>query len=305
MNRVFDIEKEELKKYLDMHETYSQIAQKYGCSTWSVMQQATEYGLNENESSTTGDEDKAKQEVAQHISDTIANAWEKNLQNGTINDMLGINEDKEFTLSSLIGETVIGKYKQKARRCHPEAVCLCCGKQLSWEDDSIEVHLVDGDINNITLTNIMPLCHSCHKKYERKSQYMCNITKSFVFDACHYLPYHDRKCKFMHGHTYHMDITIKNKVLQETGMVVDFGKLKQIVNEEVIDKFDHGFLNEYIDYPTCEVMISWIWKALSKRLKGIQSIKVWETDGSYCELTSKDMVKFLQEFECDWKNSEV
>ena len=97
-----------------------------------------------------------------------------------------------------------------------------------------------------------------------------------------------------------MDVTVKNKVLQETGMVMDFGELKRAVEEEVIEKLDHGFINEYIDFPSCEMMIPWIWFRLSKRVKGLYSIKVWETDGSYCELTAPLLKDYLAHFECDW-----
>lgn len=299
MQRIFNIEKEELKKYLEMHLTYSEIAEKYDCSSWTVMKKAKEYGLKSEarKYQMQVDNPAAKKEVAEKISATIAKMWEDGVYDGRVNGMLGLTGENN---PKYIPEGRAEKYRQKAMYYHPEAICMCCGKQLSWGDKSIEVHHVDENHDNFTLTNLMPLCHSCHRKYHRKSQYTCKLTKSFVFDACHYLPYHDRKCKFLHGHTYHMDITVKNKVLQETGMVMDFGELKKIVQEEVLDKFDHGFLNEYIDYPTCEIMISWIWQVLSKRLKGIDSIKVWETDGSCCELTSEDMIYYLQNFECDW-----
>ena len=146
----------------------------------------------------------------------------------------------------------------------------------------------------------MPLCHSCHKKYHRKSQPIMQVSKSFVFDACHFLPYHDRRCKFLHGHTYHMEVCVQNRVLQETGMVIDFGKLKEIVNEDIIDNFDHGFLNEYIEYPTCEIMATWMWAILSRKVKGLKHLKVYETDGSYCLLTSEMSQQYLEQFECDW-----
>lgn len=299
MDRIFEIEKQQLEEYLDMHLTYTQIAEKYGCSAWTVMKRAKEYGLKSEarKYQMQMDNPAAKKDVATKISNTIAKMWQEGVYAGRVNGMLAMTGENH---PSYIPEGRSSRYREKAMHYHPEAKCLCCGKQLSWDDKSIEVHHVDGNHDNFTLTNLMPLCHSCHRKYHRKSQFTCTIVKSFVFDACHYLPYHDKKCKFLHGHTYHMDIGIKNKVLQETGMVMDFGELKTIVNEEIIDKFDHGFLNEFIDYPTCEIMISWIWSRLSKRVKGIDFIRVWETDGSYCEMKNSDMSYYLQNFECDW-----
>lgn len=305
MKRVFNIEKDLLKSYLDMHMTYTEIAEKYGCSKWTVMSRAKEFGLRSDARryQMTENNPMAKEAVRSKVSDIIARMWEKGSYADRVNGMAG-----------LVGELYPNydpagskhNYREKAKFYHPEAKCLCCGKQLSWEDNSIEVHHVDGDHNNYALTNLMPLCHACHRKYHRKSQPIMQICKSFVFDACHFLPYHDRRCKFMHGHTYHMEICIQNRVLQETGMVIDFGELKAIVNEDIIDSFDHGFLNEYIDYPTCEMMVTWIWAVLSRRVKGLHHIKVYETDGSYCMLTADMSKQYLQNFECDWtKVSEV
>jgi hypothetical protein len=70
--------------------------------------------------------------------------------------------------------------------------------------------------------------------------------------------------------------------LFDTGFVLDFGVLKKAVQEFVVDKFDHGFLNEYLEYPTCENMCKWIWAQLSPHIKGLSLVKVQETDGSYC-----------------------
>lgn len=300
MNRVFEIEEEQLKAYLDMHLTYKEIAEKYNCSHWTVMKRAQEYGLKSEarKHQMIKDNPVAKEEVRKKISETIAKMWEDGQYAERINGMQGMTGEKN---SNFLPEGSKVLYRAKAMHYHPVAECHCCGKKLSWDDKSLEVHHVDGDHNNLLLTNLKPLCHSCHKKYHRKSQYTVTITKSFVFDACHYLPYHDGKCKFMHGHTYHMDVSVKDKVLQETGMVMDFSLLNRIVKEEVIEKFDHGFLNEYIEYPTCEVMISWIWRQLSVRIKGLSSIKVWETDGSCCELTANDMTQYLRDFEGEWR----
>lgn len=299
-SRCVDITKEQMQEYFDMHLTYKEIAEKYNCSPQVIMNIATkDYGMRSKarQYQMQTDNPMAKEEIRQKVSDKIADMWEKGAYADRVNGMLGLTGENN---PNSIPEGSTSGYRAKAKFYHPEAVCLCCGKQLSWDDKSLEVHHVDGDHNNHSLSNLKPLCHSCHKRYHRKSQPIVSITKSFVFDACHYLPYHDRKCKFLHGHTYHMEITVKDRVLQETGMVMDFGELKTIVNEEIIEPFDHAFLNEYIEYPTCELMISWIWWKLSKRVKGLHRIKVWETDGSYCELDANTNWYYLRNFEADW-----
>lgn len=192
----------------------------------------------------------------------------------------------------------------KAQYYHPEARCLCCGKSLSWDDDSIHIHYVDNDASNKMLTNMMPLCSDCAKRYESKNIYTATVCKKFKFDAAHYLPYHDGKCKQFHGHTYHLEIEVKNAVLSNTGMVIDFSKLKNAVQTNIIDTLDHSIINEYIPYPTAEMMVLWIWENLSIDIKGLHSIKLYETDGSYAKIYAEDIKEVVQRFEYPFRNKE-
>ncbi len=57
------------------------------------------------------------------------------------------------------------------------------------------------------------------------------------FSAAHFIPGH-LKCGEMHGHNYRVKAEIEGKVNEKTGMVVDFGKVK-----EVLRRFDHQTLN--------------------------------------------------------------
>ncbi len=49
----------------------------------------------------------------------------------------------------------------------------------------------------------------------------------------------------MHGHSYQLYVTIIGEPINDSshaknGMVLDFGDLKKIVNQEIIDVFDHA-----------------------------------------------------------------
>lgn len=50
------------------------------------------------------------------------------------------------------------------------------------------------------------------------------------------------KCALPHGHNASLEISVRSAVKEETGMMVEFGKVKEIVNELIIDKWDHAFL---------------------------------------------------------------
>ena len=67
------------------------------------------------------------------------------------------------------------------------------------------------------------------------------------FDSGHRVPWHDGKCRYAHGHRYVAEIGLSGEVRPpalddpQSGMVVDFGKVKQAIKETIIDKWDHGF----------------------------------------------------------------
>lgn len=56
---------------------------------------------------------------------------------------------------------------------------------------------------------------------------------------------HDSKCKNLHGHRYSIEVGVDDKVLvkpgeSDDGMVIDFSDLKQIMINEIDEKFDHN-----------------------------------------------------------------
>jgi len=138
------------------------------------------------------------------------------------------------------------------------------------------------------------------------------ITKQFNFETGHALYGYNGKCKNIHGHSYKLSVTVSGKPIEDHthvkfGMVIDFGDLKKIVNEEIVDIFDHATVfnkntphielaNELIkrdhhvilvDYqPTSEMMVidfaKKIKKRLSKNIK-LHSLKLQETETCFAE----------------------
>ena len=71
------------------------------------------------------------------------------------------------------------------------------------------------------------------------------ITKQFNFETGHALFGYDGKCRNVHGHSYKLSVTVIGRPITDTshvklGMVIDFGDLKRIVKEEIVDQFDHA-----------------------------------------------------------------
>jgi len=143
------------------------------------------------------------------------------------------------------------------------------------------------------------------------------ITKQFSFETGHALYGYDGKCRNVHGHSYKLSVTVIGMPIEDTkhvkyGMVIDFGDLKKIVKEEIVDVFDHATVfnkntphvdlaNELksrghsvllVNYqPTSEMMVIDFSEKISARLpKNIRlhSLRLQETGSSYAEWFASD-----------------
>jgi 6-pyruvoyltetrahydropterin/6-carboxytetrahydropterin synthase len=109
------------------------------------------------------------------------------------------------------------------------------------------------------------------------------VTKEFTFDSAHKLINYKGKCENLHGHTYKLHVTVDGDI-KDNGLVIDFVILKEIVNDKIIEKLDHKYLNDFFENPTAEVMAKWIWDELKEiEEKGVKlfEIKLWESPTSF------------------------
>ena len=56
-----------------------------------------------------------------------------------------------------------------------------------------------------------------------------------------------------HGHNYIMEVWIEGNIDPETGYVIDLKILKDIIKEEIVERFDHRNLN--LDCPEFENLV--------------------------------------------------
>ena len=125
---------------------------------------------------------------------------------------------------------------------------------------------------------------------------MVYLTRRCEFSASHYYhnpdfsPEENRrifgKCNNPngHGHNYTLELTVKGEVDPRSGFVVDLRELKEIMEREVMQAFDHRHLNfevpEFRDQiPTTENVAIAIWNRLAPELKAgkIHRVRVYET----------------------------
>ncbi len=133
------------------------------------------------------------------------------------------------------------------------------------------------------------------------------LTKEFDFEMAHALTGYDGKCKNIHGHSYRLFVTIEGEPETDSrspkqGMVIDFGDLKRIVHEVLIEPLDHALVvpdNSPYNVglctktvvtsfqPTCENMLVHFATLLTPHLPAgvrLYSLKLYETATSYAEL---------------------
>ena len=142
------------------------------------------------------------------------------------------------------------------------------------------------------------------------------VTKEFRFEMAHALENYSGKCRHIHGHSYILQVTVigapNNNANDSTfGMVMDFGELKHIVNEHIVNRFDHALVlqegvalskalqEQYGNVmltcyqPTCENMVIAFAETLQKHLpKHVRlfSLRLHETATSYAEWFASDNV---------------
>lgn len=115
------------------------------------------------------------------------------------------------------------------------------------------------------------------------------VAKRVNFEAAHYLPNYEGKCKNLHGHHWVVEIAVSGQVMQEHGFVVDFSKLKTWMEENIVSEFDHTLLNDSIPNPTAEniaLVIKMRFDATGWNISGdirLAWVKVWETEDSYVQ----------------------
>jgi 6-pyruvoyltetrahydropterin/6-carboxytetrahydropterin synthase len=121
------------------------------------------------------------------------------------------------------------------------------------------------------------------------------VSKEFTFDAAHHLHCYEGKCKNLHGHTYKVIFGISG-YLDDRGIMIDFGEIKEIWKNEIEIHLDHRYLNETLPpmNTTAENMVVWIYEKMTDALHikerknqyhgaKVEFVRLYETPTSYAE----------------------
>ena len=128
------------------------------------------------------------------------------------------------------------------------------------------------------------------------------VSKEFTFDAAHHLHCYEGKCK-----TYmvtHIKVVFGiSGYVNEIGLAIDFGDIKEIWKNEIEIYLDHRYLNETLPAmnTTAENMVVWIYEKMAEALtkdnrvneyKGarVEFVRLFETPTSYAEVRREWML---------------
>lgn len=105
---------------------------------------------------------------------------------------------------------------------------------------------------------------------------MITISKQYSFDAAHQLYDHNEseewnqntfgKCAQLHGHTYNLEVEVTGNVSEDTGMVLNYFDLDEIV-KPIVESLDHKNLNDvFSGLTTAERMVAEIATQIRKAI---------------------------------------
>lgn len=136
-------------------------------------------------------------------------------------------------------------------------------------------------------------------------------TRRFTIDAGHRVLKHESKCRHPHGHRWEIEVTCFAEKLNVLGMVIDFGKIKEVFGTFLEERLDHNFIFHKEDpfiteieesrllllfgrmpyilpyNPTSENLAIHLHEVATDLLKphgvSVKSVRVWETGNCYAD----------------------
>ena len=105
------------------------------------------------------------------------------------------------------------------------------------------------------------------------------------FAAAHTLRGYPGSCSRLHGHNWKVEVEIRARTLDETGMGMDFRDIRR-TTKSVTEELDHRYLNELAPFteinPTAENIAAYCFREIGARLgrrdASVHAVTVWEND---------------------------
>lgn len=117
---------------------------------------------------------------------------------------------------------------------------------------------------------------------------MYKVKKRLEISAAHRLELdYESKCTNLHGHNWIVDVYLKSKTLNSSGMIMDF----TLIKKKIIDKFDHKIINDIVDFnPTAENLAKHICDELAPYCYRVDVQESTDNIASYEKDTENDEI---------------
>jgi 6-pyruvoyltetrahydropterin/6-carboxytetrahydropterin synthase len=126
---------------------------------------------------------------------------------------------------------------------------------------------------------------------QRYNRSMFEVTVEAGFSSGHYLRNYQGKCENPHGHNYRVLVTLVGAELDETGLLLDFKLLKNLL-KPVVEYLDHKMINDLEPFtelnPSAENLARYFYQETARELSQmtlgrvqVKDCTVFETDTSF------------------------
>ena len=120
---------------------------------------------------------------------------------------------------------------------------------------------------------------------------MFEVTVEAGFSSGHYLRNYHGKCENPHGHNYRVLVTLAGAELDESGLLLDFKLLKNLL-KPLVDYLDHQMINDLEPFtqlnPSAENLARYFYQETARQLRestggrvGVKDCTIFETDTSF------------------------
>lgn len=115
--------------------------------------------------------------------------------------------------------------------------------------------------------------------------YEVKVTADFA--AAHNLRNFRGRCENLHGHNWKVEVTVRGDRLEDSGVLVDFGEVKDALRK-ALQQLDHQYLNDLAYFrdknPSSELIARFLFETLSAVVDGphrrVHSVSAWESKDS-------------------------
>ncbi len=138
---------------------------------------------------------------------------------------------------------------------------------------------------------------------------MHRVTTTVEFCYGHRLLDYGGKCRYLHGHNGRVEVDVESRSLDEIGMVVDFGEVRDVVKGWIDSTLDHRMILSNRDpllavlqnageplyvmdvNPTAENIAILVFNVARECGVKVSEVRLWETSSSYATYSLPDAEK--------------